>query len=288
MALSLDDRLLGEKVENYCSSSEDENENDSSDEKSESRPVDKAPTFIPDEKSKDYTGSSTNTGPKGVLNDWREFKRLETEQREEQERERQAMMKKLQSHLNDEEEKKKDKEFLQDLEEFDDEFLKKYRQKRIEEMRRVLENSPKFGQVIQLDKSCFINEIDNEKKTVKVIVHVYEDNVEACRSMDGCIKCLAKEYVNIKFCRIKATEAKLSRKFSSTGVPALLIYKGGELIGNYIRLSDEFGEDFYATDVESFLQEHGMLPVLENTCIRDKTTGEVRAVLPEDDDFDID
>lgn len=35
------------------------------------------------------------TGPKGVVKDWREFKRLETERREENERERQAMAKKL-------------------------------------------------------------------------------------------------------------------------------------------------------------------------------------------------
>ena len=36
------------------------------------------------------------TGPKGVINDWREYKRLETEKRAEQEREKQALAKKLQ------------------------------------------------------------------------------------------------------------------------------------------------------------------------------------------------
>lgn len=35
------------------------------------------------------------TGPKGVIKDWREFKRLETEKRTEQEKERQALAKKL-------------------------------------------------------------------------------------------------------------------------------------------------------------------------------------------------
>lgn len=42
---------------------------------------------------------------------------------------------------------------------------------------------------------------------------------------------------------------------STSGVPALLIYKGGELIGNFVRLSDELGEDFYVTDIEGFLHE---------------------------------
>lgn len=40
-----------------------------------------------------------------------------------------------------------------------------------------------------------------------------------------------------------------------SGVPALLVYKNKELIGNFIRLSDEFGTDIYASDVESFLDE---------------------------------
>lgn len=195
---------------------------------------------------------------------------------------------KFRSHLNDEEEKKKDEAFMQQLEDIEDEFLKEYRQKRIEEMRRALETVPKFGKVIELDKSSFFDAIDKEKSGVKVIVHVFENNVEACEAMDGCIKCLAKEYPNIKFCKIKATEARLSKSFSDSGVPALLIYKNGQLIGNYIRLTDEFGEDFFATEVESFLQEHGMLPHTEVKIIRDKNTGEVRGVLPEEDDDDDD
>ncbi|CAG0879375.1 unnamed protein product [Cyprideis torosa] len=46
---------------------------------------------------------------------------------------------------------------------------------------------------------------------------------------------------------------------AADGVPALLIYKGGQLLGNFIRLRDEFGEDFFATDVETFLVSHGFL-----------------------------
>lgn len=290
MALSLDDKLLGEKAHNYCSSSEDEGSDTESTEES----VEKIeqPKFIPDSRVDELNGRCVNTGPKGVLNDWREFKRLETEQREEQENERKQLLKKLhmtcRSHLNDDEEKEKNEDFLQELEELDDEFLEKYRQKRIEEMRQAFEATPKFGKVIQLDRRNFVDHIDREKTGVKIIVHIFEENVEACESMNGCLSCLAKEYLNIKFCKIKATEASLSKKFSITGVPALLIYKNGELIGNFIRLSDEFGDDFYATEVESFLQEHGMLPMAEVKVIRDKTTGEVRGVLPQDDDGDFD
>lgn len=294
MALSMDDKLLGEKVDYYCSSSEDEEDAGSGEEEGKQTGT-RVPNFIPEAKLKEYSGTSTNTGPKGVISDWREFKRLETEQRDEQEQQRQRLLQKLKmtcrSHLNDEEEKKKDEEFIKQLEDIDDEFLRQYRQKRIEEMRRALDTAPKFGKVISLERESFIDAIEKEKSGVNVIVHVYEEGVEACEAMHGCLVCLAKEYPCIKFCRIKASDARLSRKFSVSGVPALLIYKNGELIGNYIRLSDEFGEDFYATEVESFLQEHGMLPHTEGKIIRDKDTGEIRNVLPvdeNDDDLDID
>lgn len=39
------------------------------------------------------------------------------------------------------------------------------------------------------------------------------------------------------------------------GVPALLVYKAGEMIGNFIRISDELGDDFFSSDVESILEE---------------------------------
>jgi len=43
------------------------------------------------------------------------------------------------------------------------------------------------------------------------------------------------------------------------GLPAILVYKKGELIGNFVRLTDEFGVDMYPTDIESFLIEYAHL-----------------------------
>ncbi|XP_064605623.1 phosducin-like protein [Liolophura sinensis] len=297
MALSLDDKLLGEKTHYYCSSSEDEaDDNDQSGD--DEKPADsRQAVFIPEPELKEYGGTSTNTGPKGVLNDWREFKKLESEKREEAERERQALLKKLsltcRSHLDDEKEKEKDQLFLEqiekDLEEFEDEFMKEYRQRRIEEMRNALIAVPKFGKLYSLSPGDFSDSIDKEKASVTIIVHLYED-VPACESMNTCLMCLAEEYPTVKFCKMKASEAKLSLKFALSGVPALLVYKNKELIGNFIRLSDEFGTDIYASDVESFLDEHGFLPNKEfvNSAIRDKTTGELRGALPQDNESDSD
>lgn len=111
-----------------------------------------------------------------------------------------------------------------------------------------------------------------------------------CEAMDGCLICLAQEYPHVKFCRMPASAAGVSTRFvcisqvslfsirltnsillahfiadvncvlslpkqKVTGLPALLVYKAGHLMGNFVRLIDEFGDDFYATDVEGFLIE---------------------------------
>lgn len=58
-----------------------------------------------------------------------------------------------------------------------------------------------------------------------------------------------------------STEAAgMTSYFEKYGVPALVIYRGGNLIGNFVRLSDEFGDDFDSVEIESFLVDHGYLP----------------------------
>ncbi|XP_046334594.2 phosducin-like protein isoform X2 [Haliotis rufescens] len=294
MALSLDDKLLGEKTHYYCSSSEGEEESDS-----ENSPVE-AEILKQDQTNTDinsYQGTCVNTGPKGVIRDWREFKQLETEKKEGQEAQKQKLVTKLsltcRSYLNDQSEKTKDETFLEELTEIEDEFLQQYRERRMEEMRKIFENRPKFGKVIPLSAGELLTAVDNEKSQVTVIILIYEENSPACEAMNGCLMCLAQEYPSVKFCKIQASAATLSGNFAANGVPALLIYRNKELIGNYIRLSDEFGEDFFASDIESFLQEHGMLPAEEILGgVRDKITGELCLPLSQGNDsgsdFEID
>ena len=47
--------------------------------------------------------------------------------------------------------------------------------------------------------------------------------------MDGCLACLAQEYLNVKFCRIKASDARLSYRFVSADPPTFYEIKAGDL-----------------------------------------------------------
>ncbi|XP_038067392.1 phosducin-like protein [Patiria miniata] len=268
MADRFDDRILGEKDQYYYSSDEEDADDDASDDDGRAKTI-KGPVVEPAEEEF-KGGAATHTGPKGVIEDWRRFKQLETEKRQEKEVERLALAKHLaltcRSYLDDEKAKEDEKAEEDEMMMLgiDQEFLKQYREQRIREMTQTLQqNRPKFGKVIHLTKETFVDAIDKENNSVSVLIHIRSPSVPACEAMEGCLHCLAQEYPHVKFCSIYAQDVNLSQNFISNGLPALQIYKGGSLIGNFVRLSDQLGEDFFAGDLETFLQEHSHLPSKE-------------------------
>ncbi|XP_014674841.1 PREDICTED: phosducin-like protein [Priapulus caudatus] len=233
---TLDDKILGEKLQYYCSSSEDEDEGEEKPEEGDddNRERDrcknvKRPQFVPDAKVNEYEaykGTSVNTGPKGVIRDWQRYKQLQNEQSVENNAELQALAKKLsltcRSDLDEQKEKDKQKHEEDDLqlhlEEMEDEFLQQYRLKRMQEMMSVVTNLPKFGKLVELTSGqAFLAAIEKEVPQVNVIIHIYDDLTHACEAMNGCLQCLAAEYQTTKFCKIRAgCIGPLSKHFIST------------------------------------------------------------------------
>ncbi|XP_029174666.1 phosducin-like protein [Nylanderia fulva] len=266
---TLEDKILGEKLHYYCSSSSEDEENDSEDsDKKEYNDAkcteDNAQYAAPAE----WDGVSNNTGPKGVIRDWQRYKQLEAEKRESQEKEKLQLFKKLSLTCRSalDEEKEKLNETDPDLANLlSDEFLLEYQKQRMQEMLAKTEKLY-FGKVFDLESADqFLQAIDEEDKSVTIIVHIYEDNVPGCEAMNGCLISLAKEYPHVKFCKILGSIAGLSKKFKKFGLPALLVYKKGQVLGTFVHMTDHLGMDFYSSDVEMFLIEHGMLP--DKNCV---------------------
>lgn len=257
---TLEDKILGNKVHNYCSSSEDEGDDEVE--------VAAEPKLTPD--TTHWTGSAENTGPKGVINDWQRYKQLENEKREEKEREKLQLLKSLSITSKT----KAEDDLLKEEEELDpeirdlmrDEMLLQFQKQRMVEMMANSAKPSTFKHVFNLSTGDdFLNAVDKEAKYTTVIIHIHENQVKACRTMNTCIETLAMEYPQVKFCRMLSSCAGMSRNFKRGGVPALLVYKAGQMIGNFVRLSDEFGDDFFPSDVESFLIEHAMIE--DRSCV---------------------
>ncbi|XP_058820684.1 phosducin-like protein [Topomyia yanbarensis] len=260
---TLEDKILGERIHNYCSSSEGESENEDVGKTSTSTKL----RFVPEDKLVEQThwsGSASNTGPKGVIKDWQRYKQLESEKRECQDKEKLDLIKKLSittctDSAND---KAKEQQIDDELAELlDEDFLLQYQKKRMAEMLAIAGKFPSFGTLVELHSGDdFLRAIDDEQSAVTIIIHIYDRNDKACKNMNEALIDLAAEYKNVKFCKFSSLAAGVSMTFKSNGIPALLIYKSGDMIGNFVRVTDELTDEFDSSDVESFLTEFGMLP----------------------------
>uniref|UniRef100_UPI00398F6D0F phosducin b n=1 Tax=Pristiophorus japonicus TaxID=55135 RepID=UPI00398F6D0F len=223
------------------------------------------------ESDSNLESTATNTGPKGVINDWRKFK-LETEDHETTASNKKQLLRQLSSPYRSPDNEVKDTrekfcrkmsvqeyEMIQSKE--DETCLRRYRKQCMRDMHQQLSFGPQFGVVYDLENGeQFLEVVEKELKKTTVIVHVYEDRVKGCDSLINCLTCLAMEYPLVKFCQIKASNTGTGDRFSDNILPAMLVYKAGELIGNFVHITEQLGEEFFAVDVESFLNEYGLLP----------------------------
>jgi len=286
MATAIDDEMGWSKKDNYCSSSEDEEDTGGTGSLECNRPT--ARNASP--------GPSCNTGPKGVLEDWRQYKKLEVERRAEREQELLALAKRVsltcRSHREDELAKKAEEED-ENLDDDDDAFLNEYAAKRMREMMQLYEakKNPVFGTVYELiDADAFIKAIDEDSNVATVLLHLYETKVKNCEIFDRCLASLAERYTMVKCCRIRASLVGASKRLQSVGLPAVLAYREGQLIGNFVRIGDELDEDFDVENVEQYLKEFGILPDLGHWTSKSgqKNAAQRQKVEKDDSDSDTD
>lgn len=205
---------------------------------------------------------------------------METEKREDALKEKAKLYKKLaltcRTLEEDEEEKRKEEDEYKLSD--DEEFLDWYKQKRILELTQKFATkwaSVSFGKLYELNRGNFVEAIEKERKAVTIIIHIYDDVVAACRAVTGCMHVLAMEYKMVKFCQIHVSEAKVSDEFVCNALPTIIAYKDNTVIGNYVRMTDTLGDDFFAPDLEAFLIEYGILssPLTKNS-LTSKTADE--------------
>ncbi|KAM4721175.1 phosducin [Rhinophrynus dorsalis] len=226
------------------------------------------------EEETDFEGSAMNTGPKGVIHDWRKFKLVSEDQeaippnKKEILRQMSSPYKSFSKDEKDTKEKFTRKMSVQEYElindKEDENCLQKYRKQCMQDMHQRLSFGPKYGLLYELKSGDeFLEAIEKERKSTTVIVHIYTDDIKGCEALNNCLTCLALEYPTVKFCKIKAANTGAGERFSRDVLPTLLVYKAGELISNFISVTEHLNEEFFAVDVESFLNEYGLLPERE-------------------------
>eukprot|EP00009_Paramoeba_aestuarina_P007128 CAMPEP_0201507860 /NCGR_PEP_ID=MMETSP0161_2-20130828/1390_1 /ASSEMBLY_ACC=CAM_ASM_000251 /TAXON_ID=180227 /ORGANISM="Neoparamoeba aestuarina, Strain SoJaBio B1-5/56/2" /LENGTH=291 /DNA_ID=CAMNT_0047902337 /DNA_START=77 /DNA_END=948 /DNA_ORIENTATION=- len=193
-----------------------------------------------------------NTGVKGVLadyNEWRE--RVIAENKEAAaaqmaELNKKALRSKYEKYEPEEEEE-------EDWEGSDDEFFSAWKHKQTQQM---IANVPVFGRVREIGVGEYVSAIDNEKESVYVVIHLYENDVEACKFVNFFLDQLAPPHKHVKFLKIVASDAQ--QNWQRKALPTLLVYKEGDLIQKHIDLANIITLDT-ALSLEQFFFDKGII-----------------------------
>ncbi|KAI3383356.1 hypothetical protein SNEBB_004068 [Seison nebaliae] len=256
---TLDDKLLGEKQHNYCSSSSgSDDENDSNDEDNQH------PSQTNEETRESCVirsnGKATqNTGPKGVIHDWKQY-RLESEQQENLQQQRTV---KLAYNSTVQSNPLTDDNTMEAIN--DEQFLESYRKKRIDEIQakqeKLLKDSNRlFGKVIEMNRENFVEMIDVEgDNDTLILVLIYSLNEKSSRNAKSSFSTFSKYHKTIKCCQIETHMAELSINFSMKACPSILCYQRKDLVHSFINLADILPKDFDAIDLEQFLYEQSII-----------------------------
>jgi len=113
-----------------------------------------------------------------------------------------------------------------------------------------------FGFLRKINRGEFLTAIE-EPSSVFVIVHLYQDYVPACVSLNKALQTLAIENAYIKFLKILSTDA--IENFDDLTLPSLVVYQGGNLFRSFVRITDYLGAKIDVEKVEQLLKKEQIL-----------------------------
>ncbi|KAJ2454721.1 hypothetical protein EV183_001305 [Coemansia sp. RSA 2336] len=191
------------------------------------------------------------TGVKGVLADYRQHQLELSEQRKQQEAAAKAALPRHQAP--------KDLDKTMFFDDDDDEFssdqeFEEYRQQRMAELGQAAKQAG-FGSMRDVLPAEYADIVDKQADShARVAVLLVNDN-DASRRLAEFVSELASAFPNCIFLRVQAHECGFS---DNHVVPILLVYQGGQLVSNLVRVVDSFGdaESFDRGDVAKLLSEN--------------------------------
>lgn len=152
----------------------------------------------------------------------------------------------------------KDLEELDELEgEEDEDFLEEYKQKRMLEMKALAERG-KFGAVYPVTKPEYASEITDASKRdegIYVFVHMSSSGVLQSRLLASLFAQAAVKYKEHKFVDIPA--ARAVENYPDSNCPTLLVYYRGDVLKQYVTLTQLGGNAASLKDLEKVLVNVG-------------------------------
>ncbi|KAK6872860.1 Phosducin-like protein 2 [Candida tropicalis] len=145
----------------------------------------------------------------------------------------------------------KDLDELDELEDEEDEdFLNHYKQKRMAELKKISEKK-KFGHVLPINKKEYEDEVTKGSNDTFVLVHLSLQSSLQSRLLGSILSTLATKFPEIKICDIPAQ--RCIENYPESNCPTLIIYHNGNVVKQYITLTQLGGNATTLKDIEQVL-----------------------------------
>lgn len=210
--------------------------------------------------------STGNTGVKGVIADYKEAQREEQLQKAEETLDNMQRLHRATQpaysirprETASNEMKQQNNNYSDNDDSDDDEFLKQFRMQRIAQLQNNQSNSkpPTFGTLSSKSPEEYVELVDDIDPRVFVIVHLFEPSINTSRMLHSALDKVSQTMEYATFIEVNALDA--NPNLDLICLPAILIYKGGELVSNMIKFTDGLPKAFTVSDVQEALEAVGV------------------------------
>ncbi|GAO14036.1 uncharacterized protein UV8b_01876 [Ustilaginoidea virens] len=168
----------------------------------------------------------------------------------------------------------KDLDELDELEDLEDEdFLDKYRRKRMEELSNLQKTSI-HGSVYPVSKPDYQRQVTEASQNGPVLVNLTSSsgtNVES-RVLSELWLQASREYGDVKFCQIRANQA--IENYPDRNCPTILVYSKGEIVKQVVTLMTLGGARTNMSHIDNILVEVGAVPESDMRVIKRRQAAE--------------
>ena len=208
---------------------------------------------------------STQTGVKGVLNDYYMNEKLKEVDRQEKEVFRKSVLTRIAEgcKVKPDENINRIENNIADIDD-DEAFFSEYRRKRLEE---ISDNNrePQLDQAFNWTNNKniirdvtidnFIEEIENQAYDY-VIVHSYHPDFPSCDQLDEYLQDIhdARLLPNVNIIKMNVNETEMD--LDPVSYPIVSIYKNGEVVAALVALEYELGIKFTKQNILNILKQH--------------------------------
>jgi len=138
----------------------------------------------------------------------------------------------------------------------DEEFMRTYRDQRLKQL-KYANTYPTYGTLREVDPFEYSELVDSMDPRCCLVVHMYEPYVEGCKRINGMLDTLAKRMTWCQFVRLHCFKA--NPNFDPIALPVIMIHRGGDLVNNFVKVTDDLPKEFKAEDLQWLLENAGVV-----------------------------